>query len=225
MINVHDSDIEIGLLPVPLVLFPGGKLKITVASAQDQDLLGRSLKDAMGVGLVLSEQQVWVNDGSTDDVASTAESIEETRAQSHPEIASVGTYCEILDFDQNAKGQLEVVLTARQKLKILDAYEDVSGGLRAECRLLEPEPSIPVGPEDELLVGILEDLLAHPGVAREARQPRYEHAAELGGRLVELLPIKNAMRQRFLELSDPLARLTRIERMLDEIQKEKGISE
>ena len=100
MMNVHDSEIEIGLLPVPLVLFPGGKLKITVASAQDQDLLGRSLKDAMGVGLVLSEQQVWVNDGSTDD----AESIEETRAQSHPEIASVGTYCEILDFDQNAKG-------------------------------------------------------------------------------------------------------------------------
>ena len=221
MVNVHDSDIEIGLFPVPLVLFPGGKLKMTVASAQDQDLLGRSLKDAVGVGLVLSEQQIWANDGSIDDAAST----EETRAQSHPEIASVGTYCEILDFDQNAKGQLEVVLTARQKLKILDAYEDLSGGLRAECRLLEPEPSIPVGPEDELLVGILEDLLAHPGVAREARQPRYEHAAELGGRLVELLPIKNAMRQRFLELSDPLARLTRIERMLDEIQKEKGTSE
>ena len=118
-----------------------------------------------------------------------------------------------------------MVLTARQKLKVLDAFEDMSGGLRAECRLLEPEPSIPVGPEDELLVGILEDLLAHPGVAREARQSRYEYAAELGGRLVELLPIKNAVRQRFLELSDPLARLTRIERMLDEIQKEKGAGE
>ena len=193
---------------------------MTVTSAQDQDLLGRSLKDAVGVGLVLSEQQKWANDGSTD-----ASSSEETRAQSHPEIVSVGTYCEILDFDQNTKGQLEVVLTARQKLKVLDAFEDVSGGLRAECRLLEPEPSIPVGPEDELLVGILEDLLAHPGVAREARQSRYEYAAELGGRLVELLPIKNAVRQRFLELSDPLARLTRIERMLDEIQKEKGAGE
>jgi hypothetical protein len=42
---------------------------------------------------------------------------------------------------------------------------------------------------------------------------------------VELLPIKNAVRQRFLELSDPLARLTRIERVLDEIQKEKGAGE
>ena len=219
--NVHDGDIEIGLLPVPLVLFPGGQLKMTVTSAQDQDLLGRSLKEAVGVGLVLSEQSKWANDESAADALSS----EETRFQSLPEIALVGTYCEIRDFDQNTKGQLEVVLTARQKLKILDAYEDVSGGLRAECRLLEPEPSIPVGPEDELLVGILEDLLAHPGVAREARQPRYEHAAELGGRLVELLPIKNAMRQRFLELSDPLARLTRIERMLDEIQKEKGTGE
>ena len=103
MTNVHDSDIEIGLLPVPLVLFPGGKLKMTVALAQDQDLLGRSLKDAVGVGLVLSEQQIWVNDGSTEDAAST----EETRAQSHPEIASVGTYCEILDFDQNAKAKIK----------------------------------------------------------------------------------------------------------------------
>ena len=214
--NVHDLDIEIGLLPVPLVLFPGGQLKMTVTSAHDQDLLGRSLKEAVGVGLVLRERLIWASNGSTHDSESTGE----TRVQSHPEIASVGTYCEILDFDQNAKGQLEVVITARQKLKILDAFEDVSGGLRAECRLLEPEPSIPVGPEDEQLVGILEDLLAHPGVAPEARQPRYEHAADLGGRLVELLPIKNSMRQRFLELSDPLARLTRIERMLDEIQKE-----
>ena len=75
--NVHNSDIEIGLLPVPLVLFPGGKLKMTVASAQDQDLLGRGLKDAVGVGLVLSEQQIWVNDGLTGDAASA----EETRAQ------------------------------------------------------------------------------------------------------------------------------------------------
>ena len=159
---------------------------MTVTSAQDQDLLGRGLKEAVGVGLVLSEQSKWVNDGSTGDASSS----EETRAQSHPEIASVGTYCEILDFDQNAKGQLEVVLTARQKLKILDAYEDVSGGLRAECRLLEPEPSIPVGPEDELLVGILEDLLAHPGVAREARLSRYEHAAELGGGWWSCYPLR-----------------------------------
>ena len=219
--HVHDGDIEIGLLPVPLVLFPGGQLKMTVTSAQDQDLLGRSLKEAVGVGLVLSEQSKWASDESAADASSS----EKTRFQSLPEIASVGTYCEIRDFDQNTKGQLEVVLTAHQKLKVLDAFEDMSGGLRAECRLLEPEPSIPVGPEDELLVGILEDLLAHPGVARESRQSRYEYAAELGGRLVELLPIKNAVRQRFLELSDPLARLTRIERMLDEIQKEKGAGE
>ena len=219
--NVHDSDIEIGLLPVPLVLFPGGQLKMAVASAQDQDLLGRSMKEEVGVGLVLSEQPIW----ASDDLAADASSSKKTCFQSHQEIASVGTYCEIRDFDQNTKGQLEVVLTARQKLKVLDAFEDMSGGLRAECRLLEPEPSIPVGPEDELLVGILEDLLAHPGVALEARQSRYEYAAELGGRLVELLPIKNAVRQRFLELSDPLARLTRIERMLDEIQKEKGAGE
>ena len=219
--NVHDGDIEIGLLPVPLVLFPGGQLKMTVTSAQDQDLLGRSLKEAVGVGLVLSEQSKWASDESAADASSS----EKICFQSPPEIASVGTYCEIRDFDQNTKGQLEVVLTAHQKLKVLDAFEDMSGGLRAECRLLEPEPSIPVGPEDELLVGILEDLLAHPGVAREARQSRYEYAAELGGRLVELLPITNAVRQRFLELSDPLARLTRIERMLDEIQKEKGAGE
>ena len=55
--NVHDGDIEIGLLPVPLVLFPGGQLKMTVTSAQDQDLLGRSLKEAVGVGLVLASNR------------------------------------------------------------------------------------------------------------------------------------------------------------------------
>ena len=109
--NVHDGDIEIGLLPVPLVLFPGGQLKMTVTSAQDQDLLGRSLKEAVGVGLVLCEQSKWASEESAADASSS----EKTRFQSLPEIASVGTYCEIRDFDQNTKGQLEVVLTARQK--------------------------------------------------------------------------------------------------------------
>jgi len=145
-----------------------------------------------------------------------------TRGRSHPEIATIGTYCQITDFDQNEAGQLEVVIKAEQKLVIVDAFEASNGGLRAECRLLAPEPAIPIGPEDELLIGILEDLLAHPSIAQEARQSTYAHAAELGGRLVELLPIKNSVRQRFLEISDPLTRLTRIEKMLDQLQSEEG---
>jgi Lon protease-like protein len=210
----RDQEIEIGLLPVPAVLFPGGQLRLIAAKAYHQDLVRDCLHEGQGLGLVLAEKRPDGNLPSSHLLG--------TRGRSHPEIATIGTYCQISDFDQNDAGQLEVVIKAEQKLVIIDAFEASNGGLRAECRLLAPEPAIPIGPEDELLIGILEDLLAHPSIAKEARQSTYDHAAELGGRLVELLPIKNSVRQRFLEISDPLTRLTRIEKMLDQLQSEES---
>jgi Lon protease-like protein len=55
-------------------------------------------------------------------------------------------------------------------------------------------------------------------VAPEAKQTGYGHLADLGGRLAELLPLKNAVRQRMLEINDPVTRLNHLEKLLDQMQ-------
>lgn len=42
----------------------------------------------------------------------------------------------------------------------------------------------------------------------------------LGGRLAELLPLRNTVRQRMLEINDPVTRLSHLEKILDQMQIE-----
>jgi Lon protease-like protein len=124
----------------------------------------------------------------------------------------------VLDFDQDDAGQLKVTLIAERKFKVLNTYEGDDRALFGEVMLLAPEPVIATGPEDESMVDVLEHLLSHPGVAPEAKQTGYGHLADLGGRLAELLPLKNAVRQRMLEINDPVTRLNHLEKLLDQMQ-------
>jgi len=55
----RDQEIEIGLLPVPAVLFPGGQLRLIAAKAYHQDLIRDCLREGQGLGLVLAEATRW----------------------------------------------------------------------------------------------------------------------------------------------------------------------
>jgi Lon protease-like protein len=194
---------DIPLFPLQAVLFPGGVVSLPVIEARHLDVIARSAKTDTGIGLVLAEE-----DGRQLTIL----------GRSAPNIARVGCLCRVLDFDQDDAGQLKVTLIAERKFKVLNTYEGDDRALFGEVLLLAPEPVIATGPEDESMVDVLEHLLSHPGVAPEAKQTGYGHLADLGGRLAELLPLKNAVRQRMLEINDPVTRLNHLEKLLDQMQ-------
>ena len=194
---------DIPLFPLQAVLFPGGVVSLPVIEARHLDVIARSTKTDMGIGLVLAEE-----DGRQLTIL----------GRSAPNIVRVGCLCRVLDFDQDDAGQLKVTLIAERKFKVLNTYEGDDRALFGEVMLLAPEPVIATGPEDESMVVVLEHLLSHPGVAPEAKQTGYGHLADLGGRLAELLPLKNAVRQRMLEINDPVTRLNHLEKLLDQMQ-------
>ena len=194
---------DIPLFRLQAVLFPGGVVSLPVIEARHLDVIARSAKTDTGIGLVLAEE-----DGRQLTIL----------GRSAPNIARVGCLCRVLDFDQDDAGQLKVTLIAERKFKVLNTYEGDDRALFGEVLLLAPEPVIATGPEDESMVDVLEHLLSHPGVAPEAKQTGYGHLADLGGRLAELLPLKNAVRQRMLEINDPVTRLNHLEKLLDQMQ-------
>jgi uncharacterized protein len=193
------------LFPIQAVLFPGGVLSLPVIEARDLDIVAQIAKDDQALGVVLSEE---------------APSDTAILGRSAPNIARVGTLVRIEDFDQNGQGQLTLMIRAEGKFKILDTFENPNRALIGEIMMVPPEPVIATGPEDASLVEVLEHLMAHPAVQFKASQVDYQTLSSLGGRLAELLPLRNTVRQRMLEINDPVTRLSHLEKILDQMQIE-----
>lgn len=196
---------EVPLFPIQAVLFPGGILSLPIIEARDLDIVAQVAKNDQRLGIVLSEER---------------RTVASLLGRSTPNIARVGTLTRIEDFDQNAQGHLTLVVRAEAKFKILDTFENNNRALIGEVFMLPPEPVIATGPEDESLVDVLEHLMAHPAVQFKASQVDYQTLSSLGGRLAELLPLRNTVRQRMLEINDPITRLSHLEKILDQLQIE-----
>ncbi|MDG1113296.1 MAG: LON peptidase substrate-binding domain-containing protein [Pseudomonadales bacterium] len=195
------------LFPIQAVLFPGGVLSLPIVEARDLDTVAQIAKSDQVLGVVLSEER-----GAASSIL----------RRSAPNIARVGTLTRIEDFDQNGQGQLTLMIRAEGKFKILDTFEDPNRALIGEILMVPPEPVIATGPEDASLVEVLEHLMAHPAVQFKASQVEYQTLSSLGGRLAELLPLRNTVRQRMLEINDPVTRLSHLEKILDQMQIESG---
>ena len=198
---------EIPLFPLPVVLLPGGFLDLQIFEQRYLDMVAQCLKQDTGFGLVLIENgnQVLVNAG-----------------QSAPSVVRMGWFCKIIDFDQNQNGLLNIRIQGERKFRINDYFEAASRLLKAEVEFLESEPAISTTDQDEGLIEILHNLLKHPTVTIQPQEVQFEDASQLGGRLTELLPLSNLIRQNLLELKDPVKRLRSLEKLIDDLQSREG---
>ena len=167
------------------------------------DMVAQCLKHDSGFGVILIEdgKEVLANAG-----------------QAAPSVVRVGCYSKIIDFDQNQHGLLNIRIRGEHKFRIVDYFESASRLMVAEVAFLEMEPVISTTDKDQGLIELLQTLLKHPAVKLDPKDIQFEEAALLGGRLSELLPLTNSIRQRLLELKHPVKRLRNLERILDELQ-------
>jgi len=79
---------------------------------------------------------------------------------------------------------------------------------------LPPEPAEPVPERFAPLVQILGQLLRQLEGIIQYDEPRWDDAAWVGGRLTELLPLNDRVRQYLIELDNPTARLEELRQAL-----------
>ncbi len=195
---------HIPLFPLPLVVFPGGRLPLQIFETRYVDMVKRCLREGSGFGVIM------ITEG--DQVLRDTE-------QQLPSVSRCGTYCSIVDFDELPNGMLGIMAEGVKKFVIRDEYEQVDRLMMGDVEFLPDETPADMPDEQEHLSSLLESLMSHEAVQRLGLGCDMTQAGEVGARLTELLPCPNEIKQRMLEIKDPLIRLGELDKMVDAIQK------
>lgn len=198
---------EIPLFPLPLVIFPGGRLPLQIFETRYLDMIKRCMRTETGFGIVM------ITEG---------DQILRNLDQQLPAVSQCGTYVKVVDFDELANGMLGVMVEGQKKFVIRDEYELPDRLMMGQVEFLAEEPSVEVPVQKEHLSGLLESLMSHEAVQRLGLDCDLGQAVEVGARLTELLPCPNDFKQRMLEMKDPLIRLAEIDKLVEQLQKEQN---
>lgn len=200
---------EIPLFPLPLVLFPGGRLALQIFEIRYLDMVKRCMRDDTGFGIVMIEHGEQTL----------------TREQQLPSVSHYGTHCKIVDFDQRGNGMLGITVEGQVKFVIRDYYEGENRLMMGDVRFLEKENQAPIPAKHAHLADLLGTLMDHEGISKAVEDSGleidFEESLDVGARLTELLPCPNRYKQRLFEMKDPVARLSELEKLIERMQQSK----
>ncbi len=185
--------VRIPLFPLRTVLFPQGLLPLRIFETRYLDMIRRVMREDAGFGVVL--------------IRTGAEVGEIT------ELAEVGTWARVADFDQLPDGLLKIVARGERRFRILRQDIQPDGLHVADVEWLEDPPESLSVEEFPELTAALTRALADLGEEYPAGMPRLHDALWVGGHLGQLLPVPAGVRQEILETDGARRRLQLIEQL------------
>lgn len=188
----------IPLFPLNSILFPKGRISLQIFESRYVDMIRQCMKNHTGFGVVLIET------GS--EVAKPGQKLD---------IHRIGTYSNVVDWNQLPNGLLGITVEGQSTFKIIESWREDNDLCKAEVVFreqdsVEADPVV-VGEQFRDYVELLQGLSKHPAIEELKLNISFENLREIAWRLSELLPISNRDKQSLLELSDPFDRLEQIE--------------
>lgn len=183
------------VFPLQLVLFPGGLLPLRIFEPRYQRMVSECLRHEQPFVVV-----AIVDGPEAGGVATPAGS---------------GTLARIIDWEPLADGLLGLLCEGEQIVAI-DAVEAESDGLlRAGVQRLPPSRPQSIPADLEWMVNLLGELLKRVGPPFDRLSGAVPNAEHVAARLIELLPLPVAEKQRLFELDDSVERLHQLSRLID----------
>ncbi len=183
------------IFPLGTVLFPGMRLPLRIFEPRYMDMAKACLKQDAAFGVCL------IREGA------------EVGAPAVPE--PVGCLAKIGEWDMEQLGILKVRAEGLDRFRI-EATETMPSGLilgRIERFAAE---SVATAPELPACADFVRKVIGAVGSSRFREPHDYDDATWVGFRLAEILPLRNPVRQKLLELTDAGARLAILHRFLRE---------
>lgn len=189
---------HVPLFPLSASVLPGGRIPLQLFEPRYLDMLARCMREQRGFVVLLLREG---HEAGTDAV-----------------FYDIGTYLQIIDFQQMDNGLLGITAEGLCKVAVQRSWQAPDGLNLGDVERLpeEPEDALPAAHSE--LASVLRALLRHPMVNRLELTVDYSSAREVGWRLTELLPLDSQEKQRLLEYQDPLDRLDRLASLLDAME-------
>lgn len=191
----------IPLFPMHAVLFPHGRMFLQVFESRYLDLIGQCMKEDSGFGLV------WLKQGQ--EVYRSNELVD-------PQLAQIGTYAKIVDWDSLPSGLLGVTIEGSDRFRLLTSYQRKDHVHMGEVEWIETAGALELPENYAELWGLLQTLLDHPHVDRLKLNPVVNDVNAVSCLLAQLLPIEERVKFNLLAAAEPLDRMARIMTLLDQ---------
>jgi Lon protease-like protein len=181
------------LFPLATVLYPDMLLPLRIFEPRYMDMAKACLKHDTPFGVCL------IREGA------------EVGAPAAPE--AVGCLARIVDWDMAQLGILKVRAQGLERFRLVESQATTNGLLIGDIERIGAEEKGDV-PELDECATFLRKVIEGIGPRRFIEPFRYEDASWVGFRLSEILPLKNPVKQKLLELTDAGARLEVLHRFL-----------
>ena len=186
--------LEVPLFPLHTVLFPGGPLALRIFEPRYLDMVSECLRNEHPFGVCLIQ------------------SGQEAGAAATPHLT--GTFAGVVDWQRGDDGLLSISARGEQRFHVQDTRVERDQLLRGTVRPLAPEPSAPLPAKCHYMTEVLDQLFEHAGDVYGDLPKHRDDASWVGYRLAEGLSLPLVRRQYFLELEDPLLRLSELDQTL-----------
>jgi uncharacterized protein len=189
------ASLHVPIFPLNTVLFPGGLLPLRVFEARYMDMTRDCLKRDEPFGVCLIREGLEVG------------------APAAPE--AVGCLAKILEWDMQQQGILNIKTHGGQRFRILEQRTSAQGLTSADIELIPAEARTAVPEQFASCARLLEMVVADQGKPIFAEPHAFDDASWVGYRLAEILPVPLIAKQKLLELTDSLGRLSILQRFLE----------
>jgi Lon protease-like protein len=127
----------------------------------------------------------------------------------------VGCLARIAEWDMETAGILKVKAEGLERFRLARTKTTPSGLILGDIERL-PAEAAAKPPELAESAEFVRKVVEALGSARFAQPYRFDDASWVGFRLAEILPLRNDVKQKLLELTDPAGRLSILHRFLRE---------
>jgi Lon protease-like protein len=202
------------LFPLGTVLFPGGLLPLRIFEVRYLDMIGKCHKNGAPFGVVSLTQGSEVRKAETGKSSGDGFSLEDFNA--------VGTLATITEFSVPQPGLMTIRCEGAQRFRISSREKLKHGLWIADVTRLDGDMSVKV-PEDLQASANALGKLIKTLQQREVPQDqlplvppyRLDDCGWVANRWCELLPIPPELKQRLMELENPLVRLELVSDILE----------
>jgi Lon protease-like protein len=185
------------LFPLSAVLFPDGLLSLRIFEVRYLDMISKCRKAGAPFGVV-----------------SLTQGNEVRQPGSHEAFAQVGTLATIHDFENPQPGLMLVRATGAQRFRITSSDQLKHGLWVANVERLSADMSVTIPDDLKGTADALERLIQSLQLKPDQAGPmpllppwKLDDCGWVANRWCELLPLPVALKQRLMELDNPLVRL------------------